>query len=122
MNYRCPQCKNSLSVSRLFFSDISACRSCGQKVVLGDFLAFFMAAISMSVAALTALYALSQSNEYLVAAGYSLSIGMTTGLVVLFLLGRATPHRRMRRRVAAGPTIPGGPTGPADLDAQPAKK
>ena len=119
MNYRCPHCKNGLSVPKLFFSDISACKHCGQKVVLGDFLGFFMAAISMSVAALTSLYVLTNQpgTEYYVAGGYALSIGMFTGLVVLFLLGRATPHRRMRRRVAAGSTVPGGPTSPADLTA-----
>jgi hypothetical protein len=118
MNYRCPHCKNGLSVAKLFFSDISACRNCGQKVVLGDFLAFFMAAISMSVAALTTLYIVTNipGTEYYVAAGYAVSVGMAAGLAVLFLLGRATPHRRMHRRVATGgATMPGGPTVPGDL-------
>jgi len=99
MNYRCPKCRNSLSVPTLFFKDISACKSCGQKVVLGDFLAFFMASISMAVAALTALYVLNEMlGEYYIAAGYAVSIGMATGLVVLFLLGRATPFKRIRVR------------------------
>jgi DNA-directed RNA polymerase subunit RPC12/RpoP len=99
MNYRCPKCKSKLNVRSLFFHDVSACAKCGQKVVLGDFLAFFMAAITMMVSALTALYVLSHELEwYLVAAAYAVSIGMIAGLVVLLLLGRATPFRRSRAR------------------------
>jgi uncharacterized protein (DUF983 family) len=106
MNYRCPHCRNRLNVRSLFFHDISACASCGQKVVLGDFLAFFMAALAMSVAALTALLVLSQElEEYFVAAGYAVAIGMGAWLVVLLLLGKAAPFRRGR---AAGMARPGG--------------
>jgi hypothetical protein len=102
MIYRCPQCKNRLKIRSLFFRDISACSACGQQVVLGDFLAFSMAALSMVVTALSALYVFSQEmDEYFVAAGYSLAIGMGAGLVVLFLLGRATPFKRLRARHAA---------------------
>lgn len=101
MNYRCPKCSHRLNIRSLFFHDISACARCGQKVVLGDFLAFFMAALAMMVSALTALYVLSHELDmYLVAAGYAVSIGMTAGLVVLFLLGRATPFRRARARTS----------------------
>ena len=97
MNYRCPKCRHKLNVRSLFFHDVSACAKCGQKVVLGDFLAFFMAAITMMVSALTALYVLSHELDwYLVAAAYAVSIGMIAGLVVLLLLGRATPFRRSR--------------------------
>jgi hypothetical protein len=105
MNYRCPKCKHRLDVRSLFFRDISACSACGQKVVLGDFLAFAMAAVAMLVSALTALLILSHElAEYYVAAGYSVSVGMATGLLVLFLLGRATPFRRSRRsRRASAP-------------------
>jgi hypothetical protein len=93
-----------LNVRTLFFNDISTCPHCRQKVVLGDFLAFAMAAVSMLVSALTALYVLShQFEEYFVAAGYSLSIGMIAGLVVLFLLGRATPFRRVGKQRRAAP-------------------
>jgi uncharacterized paraquat-inducible protein A len=102
MNYRCPQCKSMLNVRSLFFHDISACSKCGEKVVLGDFLAFSLAALAMAVSALSALYFLShQFDEYIVAAGYSVSIGMLSGLAVLLLLGRATPFRRTRARNAA---------------------
>lgn len=102
MNYRCPKCSGTLKARNLFFHDISACPECGQKVVLGDFFAFFMAAVTMLVSALTALYLLSHAlDEYLVAAGYALSIGMGAGLVVLFLLGRATPFKRVRARQGA---------------------
>ena len=108
MNYRCPQCRNMLSVPKLFFSDISACKTCSQKVVLGDFLAFFVASISMMVMALSSLYILTnQLNDNYVAGGYALSIGMVSGVVVLVLLGRATPYRPLRKRKAAPPT--GGP-------------
>jgi hypothetical protein len=101
MNYRCPKCSKPLNVRGLFFHDISACGGCGQKVVLGDFFAFFFAAITMLVSALTALFILSQAlPEYMVAAGYSLTIGMLAGLAVLFLLGRATPFKRVRVRRA----------------------
>lgn len=105
MNYRCPQCRNALSVPKLFFSDISACRNCSQKVVLGDFLAFFVASVSMMVMALSSLYILTNRlNDNYVAGGYALSIGMLTGIVVLVLLGRATPYRALRKRKAAAPT------------------
>ncbi|HVE52393.1 MAG TPA: hypothetical protein VNB23_03295 [Ramlibacter sp.] len=109
MNYRCPQCSHRLKIRSLFFHDISTCSGCGQKVVLGDFLAFFMAALAMSVAALTALIVLSSElEEYIVAAGYSVSIGMLSGLAVLLLLGKAAPFRRQR-----GPAVhaPGGAKG-----------
>jgi uncharacterized paraquat-inducible protein A len=100
MIYRCPQCQHKLKVSSLFFRDISTCSACGQKVVLGDFLAFSMAALTMLISALTALYVLSHDvDEYFIAAGYALSIGMASGLIVLFLLGRATPFKRMRLRL-----------------------
>ncbi len=99
MNYRCPRCSQRLKIRSLFFRDITPCQHCGQQVVLGDFLAFFMAAVTMSVAALTTLYILSHElQEYLVAAGYAVSVGMASGLAVLFLLGRATPFRRVRVR------------------------
>ena len=113
MNYRCPQCSRMLSVRTLFFHDISVCPQCKQKVVLGDFLAFAMAAVTMLASALTSLYILSQKfDEYFVAAGYSISIGMISGLVVLFLLGRATPFRRMRlRRPEPPPPVVEPPAG-----------
>lgn len=101
MNYRCPKCHHMLGVSKLFFSDISTCKDCGQKVVLGDAIAFFIAALSMLVLALTALYWFTQNVTHpVVAGGYSLAIGMVTGLIVLLLLGRAIPHKpiRLRRR------------------------
>jgi uncharacterized membrane protein len=102
MNYRCPQCRRALSPRGLFFHDISTCSGCGQKVVLGDFLAFSMAALSMAVAALSSLYILGyEFDQYFVAAGYAVSIGMVSGLVVLFLLGRAAPFRRLRVRRSA---------------------
>ena len=95
MNYRCPKCSHRLKVRTLFFHDISTCSHCGTKVVLGDVLAFFMAAFTMLVAALTALYVLSHEvREYFVAAGYAVAIGMGSGIVVLLLLGRAKPLRR----------------------------
>jgi DNA-directed RNA polymerase subunit RPC12/RpoP len=102
MNYRCPHCRRTLDVRKLFLHDISACAQCGQKVVLGDFLAFFMAALAMSVSALSALYLLSQEfAEYYVAAGYAVAIGMAAGVLVLLALGRAVPFKRAaRRRVA----------------------
>ncbi len=105
MDYRCPHCRRMLDVRKLFFRDISACAKCGQKVVLGDFLAFFMAAVTMLVSALTALYVLSQEQDYFVAAGYALAIGMLSGIAVLLLLGRATAFkaaRGRRRGVRAG--------------------
>lgn len=99
MNYRCPKCSHRLNVRNLFFHDISTCAHCGQKVVLGDVLAFFMAALTMLVAALTSLYVFSNEvPEYFVAAGYAVSIGMISGIVVLLVLGRATPFRRIRIR------------------------
>ena len=98
MNYHCPHCSRMLKVHSLFFHDISTCPQCGQKVVLGDFVAFLVASLTMLVAALTALYVFSQTEEYLVAAGYALSIGMGSGIAVLLLLGRATAFRRTRVR------------------------
>ena len=99
MDYHCPQCKRMLQVRDLYFRDISACRHCGQKVVLGDFLAFAVAALTMSASALLALYLLQQEfAEYFVAAGYAVAIGMGTGIGVLLLLGRATAFRRARGR------------------------
>jgi hypothetical protein len=108
MNYRCPQCSHRLKVRTLFFHDISTCSHCGTKVVLGDVLAFFMAALTMLVAALTSLYVFSNEvSEYFVAAGYAVAIGMLSGLVVLLVLGRATPFRRRRvRHVAPSETAP----------------
>jgi uncharacterized protein (UPF0212 family) len=104
MNYRCPKCSHRLHVRTLFFHDISTCPQCGQKVVLGDVLAFFMAALTMLVAALTSLYVFSNEiQEYFVAAGYAVSIGMVSGIVVLLVLGRAIPFRRLRIRAARRP-------------------
>jgi uncharacterized paraquat-inducible protein A len=101
MDYRCPQCHRTLDVRKLYFHDISACAKCGQKVVLGDFLAFAMAALTMSASALLALVLLTQEfQEYFVAAGYAVAIGMSTGIAVLLLLGKATPFRRGRVRRA----------------------
>ena len=101
MNYHCPKCTRTLKVRHLFFHDITSCPDCGQKVVLGDFFAFAFAALTMLVSALTALYVLSHEfEEYFVAAGYSLAIGMGAGLAVLLLLGRATPFKRVRIRPA----------------------
>ncbi len=112
MDYRCPRCRHSLSVPKLFFSDISACKECQQKVVLGDFLGFFVASVAMMVMALSSLYILTERlRDYYVAGGYALSIGMATGIVVLVLLGRATPYRPIRKRKAAA----GAPTGSAPL-------
>ena len=94
MNYRCPNCRQKLALSKLFFSDISACKECGQKVVLGDFLAFSLASLAMMVMALSALYTLlHRVDDYVVAGGYALAIGMTTGLVILLLLGKASAYR-----------------------------
>ena len=99
MNYRCPQCKHRLNVHSLFFHDISACAQCGQKVVLGDFLAVFMAAVSMSVTAISALYILNHELDmYFVAAGYAVALGMLAGIVVLLLLGKAVPRKKIRVR------------------------
>jgi len=104
MDYHCPHCKKTLAVHQLYLHDVTACRHCGQKVVLGDYLAFAMAALAMSVLALSALYFLTQEfDEYYVAAGYAVSIGMTSGIAVLLLLGRAIPFRgrtRSRAQVA----------------------
>jgi len=97
MDYHCPQCKRMLDVRSLYFHDISACSHCGQKVVLGDFLAFAIAALAMAVSALSVLYLLSQElDQYVVAAGYSVTVGMVSGIVVLLLLGRARPFRGRR--------------------------
>ena len=108
MNYRCPKCSHRLKVRTLFFHDISTCSHCGMKVVLGDVLAFFMAALTMLVAALTSLYVISNEvREYFVAAGYAVAIGMSSGIVVLLALGRATPFRRARgRKVTPSETAP----------------
>jgi uncharacterized paraquat-inducible protein A len=111
MNYRCPHCSRMLDVRKLFFHDISACAHCGRKVVLGDVLAFFMAAVAMSVSALSALVLLSHEfAEYYVAAGYAVASGMAAGVVVLLLLGRAVPFkgpaRRRRARMDASGTAP----------------
>src|SRR5689334_24425373 len=101
MNYRCPKCRQGLAVRSLFFRDISACAHCGQKVVLGDFVAFAMATLTVLVTGLAALVMLSAEMQDLVAACYALSIGVLAGLVVLFLLGRAMPYRGLRRRARA---------------------
>lgn len=102
MNYRCPQCSQALNVRSLFFHDISTCSHCGQTVVLGDFLAFSLAAVAMLVAALSSLYILSHAlDDYFVAAGYALALGMGAGLAVLLLLGRAIPFRRRREHERA---------------------
>ena len=103
MNYRCPKCSQGLAIRSLFFRDISACAHCGQKVVLGDFLAFAMATLTVLVIGLAALVVLSAEMQDLVAAGYALAIGMLAGLAVLFLLGRARPYRgaRLRRHGAS---------------------
>ena len=94
MNYHCPKCSRTLKVRHLFFHDITACPQCGQKVVLGDFFAFAFAAVTMLVSALSTLYVRSHEfDEYFVAAGYALAIGMVAGLVVMVLLGRATPFK-----------------------------
>ncbi len=109
MNYRCPQCKHMLSVPKLFFSDVSACRQCGQRVILGDFVAFLVAAVAMLVSALSALYTLTYNlQDPVVAGGYSLSIGMVSGLVVLLVLGKAVAFKRMgARREPAAAAAPG---------------
>ncbi|MDB5872834.1 MAG: hypothetical protein JWQ07_2276 [Ramlibacter sp.] len=99
MHYRCPQCTQMLSVPKLFFSDVSACKHCGQKVQLGDFVAFFVAAMAMLVAALSTLYLLTHGlGDPIVAGGYALSVGMGTGILVLGLLGRAMAVRTHARR------------------------
>lgn len=106
MDYHCPHCRRMLNVRSLYFHDVSACSHCGQKVVLGDFLAFAVAALAMSVAALTALYVLSNElDQYFVAAGYAVTIGMATGIGVLVLLGRATALRRGRPAQHARPPV-----------------
>jgi hypothetical protein len=98
MNYRCPHCKNKMRVHKLFFSDISACKDCGQKVVLGDAVSFFIASMSMMVMALASLYQLSHKfTDPFVSGGYALAIGMVTGIVILVVLGRAVPYKRIRR-------------------------
>jgi DNA-directed RNA polymerase subunit RPC12/RpoP len=110
MDYRCPKCRRALPVRKLFFRDVTACGRCGQKVVLGDFLAFAMASLAMCVSALSALYLLSHDFEqYIVAAGYAVSIGMLSGIAVLLLLGRATAFRRGRSRARARAVAPAAP-------------
>ena len=122
MDYRCPQCRRTLDVRKLYLNDISACAKCGQKVVLGDFLAFAVAALAMLVSALSTLYLLSHAfEEYFVAAGYAVAIGMATGILVLLALGRAIPFRgRTRTRAAkAGRKAPAAgaqPSEPAPQD------
>ncbi|WP_395687598.1 hypothetical protein [Caenimonas koreensis] len=107
MHYRCPQCSKILNVPKLFFSDISACKSCGQKVMLGDFLAFFMAAVSMLVMALSALYLITLTvSDPIISGGYALSIGMVTGIVVLVLLGRAVRFKSMANKHAPSQKAP----------------
>lgn len=114
MDYRCPRCRRTLPVRQLFFRDVTACGRCGQKVVLGDFLAFAMAALAMCVTALSALYLLSHEFEqYFVAAGYAVSLGMASGITVLFLLGRATAFRRGRSRKRARASAASPLEGPA---------
>ncbi len=94
MHYRCPQCTTMLNVPKLFFSDISSCARCGQKVSLGDFLAFFVAAVAMLVMALSTLYMLTEgTGDPIVAGGYAVSAGMVSGIVVLVLLGRAVAFK-----------------------------
>lgn len=100
MNYRCPKCTQRLAIRSLFFRDISACAHCGQKVVLGDLLAFAMATLSFLVIGFAALVMLTHEMQELQAAGYALSIGVLAGLVVLLLLGRAKPYRGARVRRA----------------------
>ena len=106
MDYRCPRCHRMLDVRKLYLKDISACGRCGQQVVLGDVLAFGIAALAMPVLALSTLYLLSHVfEEYFVAAGYAVALGMTAGIAVLLLLGRAMPfrgRRRARRRGRSG--------------------
>jgi hypothetical protein len=104
MDYRCPHCRRMLAVRKLFMKDISACARCGQKVVLGDFFAFALAALAMPVSALSTLYLLChQFEDYFVAAGYAVAIGMSTGVAVLMLLGRAMPFRGRTRSRKAKP-------------------
>jgi hypothetical protein len=94
MNYRCPHCTRMLNVPKLFFTDISVCKECGQRVALGDFFAFAMAAFGLIVGALTAMFRLMQTiDDPFVAGGYSIAIGMGVALVVLFLLGKAKPYK-----------------------------
>jgi len=102
MNYHCPHCQRMLNVRSLYFHDVSACRHCGQKVVLGDSLAFAIAALTMCASALLALYIFVHDyQQYIVAAGYAVAIGIASGIVVLLLLGRATAFRRGRAQHAA---------------------
>jgi DNA-directed RNA polymerase subunit RPC12/RpoP len=107
MNYNCPNCGRKVGAHKLFFSDITACKECGQKVVLGDVLAFFVASMSMLVMAVSALYKLSHIfYNPIVAGGYAVAIGMVTGIVVLLVLGRAKAYKRIRRAPQAPPTEP----------------
>ena len=116
MNYRCPHCTHMLSVPKLFVSDVSACRHCGQRVVLGDFVAFMVAAVAMLVSALSALYTLTHNlQDPIVAGGYALSIGMTSGILVLFVPGKATPFKRLGLGVRPPPV-----TGAAPVESAPA--
>jgi DNA-directed RNA polymerase subunit RPC12/RpoP len=107
VNYRCPHCQKPLNVAKLFFSDVSRCKECHQRVMLGDFFAFFMAAVSMLVMALSSLYLLTvELQSEVVAGGYALSIGMVTGIVVLLLLGRASPYKGYRTRASGHARTP----------------
>ena len=109
MNYRCPNCSASINVPKLLFTDISSCEQCGQKVTLGDFFAFIMAAVSMLVTALSSVYLLSHelNNTYL-AGALAVVIGLVFSVVVLLLLGRAKAYRGYgkKARPAADPTAP----------------
>ena len=99
MNYRCPHCKDRLKVAKLFFKDISQCPHCGQKVVLGDFVAFLMASITLFIVGMTVLWRVSHFIfDPIVAGGYALSAGVLASIVILVLLGRAKPYRPLRFR------------------------
>jgi DNA-directed RNA polymerase subunit RPC12/RpoP len=108
MNYRCPKCSTRLSVGKLFFSDISTCGNCGERVVLGDFFAFFMAAMSMIVIALSSVYLLAHElnelDEPYTAGGLGLAIGMASAIAVVLLLGRAQSTNRQSRRAPSAQT------------------
>jgi DNA-directed RNA polymerase subunit RPC12/RpoP len=97
MNYRCPHCKDKLQIAKLFFKDISACPHCGQRVVLGDFVAFLMASLALFVVGMSVLWRTSHYNyDPIISAGYALGAGITAAIVVLVLLGRAIPYRPIK--------------------------
>ena len=99
MNYRCPHCHNKLSIRKLFLKDISECKSCGQRVVLGDFLAFFMASIALFVTGMAVLWRVNYyTHDAIVSGGYALGAGIAMAILVLVLLGRAKPYRPLRFR------------------------